>query len=147
MKYVQKRKEVDATPWFKDGDHPQVHLRAAEIIFDKFDNYFYVNAVNMRASTWLAVDPDGPIAREHGASLPFSFYNVKSGKRVPVTEKPELLKIYSEHMGWTKAPVDHGYIEGEDGRQIVKPGDWIIYDNGKLSVKSNEDFLEEYEPA
>lgn len=151
MKYRKKPVVIEATQWFKDGDHPAVEPRPAEILFDRAGNYFYVshadNLVPM-ANAWFAVNPTGDVAQKFGPVLPFAVYDIKSGERVPASEKPDLLKRYMAQQGWTDAPRDMGLIKTLEGTHIVTPGDWIITGvQGELYPCKDEIFRATYEAA
>lgn len=127
--YRKKPVVIEATQWFKAGDHPAVEPRPAEILFDRAGNYFYVshadNLVPM-ANAWFAVNTTGDVAQKYGPVLPFAFYKVKSGELVLASEKPDLLKRYMAQQGWMHAPRDMGLIKTLERTHIVTPGDWII---------------------
>lgn len=152
MMYRKKPVTINAVQWFKDGDHPAVTFAPAVIRFDQAGHYFYVSGLHAAkqpmASCWLAVDPDGEMAEKHGAVLPFAFYSVKSGREVPVAERPDLLKRYMDNQGWAEAPVDYGLIETLEGRMTVTPGDWIITGVKGEHYPCKPDIFEAtYEPA
>jgi len=127
-RFRKKPVVIDAVQWFKDGDHPAVESRTPKIIFDRAGNYFYVvryDALQL-SRWWLAVDPVGWMAQKYGAVLPFAFYDVKSGEEVPVSDRPDLLSLYSKRSGWTTDPIAMGYVKTLEGGHLVTPGDWII---------------------
>lgn len=152
MMYRKKPVTVDAAQWLKDGDHPAVKFRPAVIRFDQHGHYFYVSGLEVHGqpmpNCWLAVEPDGEIARKNGVELPFAFYSVKKGNEVPVGERPDLLKRYMECQGWLHAPVDYGLIETLEGNMVVTPGDWIITGVKGEHYPCKPDIFEAtYEPA
>lgn len=136
MKFKKKPVVVEAVQWFKMGDHPAVESREPEIIFDKHENYYYVSHCDHDVEppkTWLAVNPNSEVAVKNGASLPFAFYEIKSGKRVPASdpsvadsENGNLFGLYANYSKWNKVPGIFGWIKTLEGGHIVTPGDWII---------------------
>ena len=120
---------IEAVQWFKDGDHPEVQSRAPMIIFDVAENYFYVQRCDhevQKSRGWLAVDPEGFVAQNHGDYLPFAFYEIKSGRHLTLAEHPDLVRRYAEHEGFETDPIAMGYIKTLEGGHMVAPGDWII---------------------
>lgn len=151
MKYRKKPIVIEATQWMKPGDHFAVEPRNAEIVFDCAGNYYYVShcdqAVPM-ATAWLAVHPEGDIAKKNGQVLPFELYEVKSGKREPVAVRSDLLARYMSFSGWSHGPGDMGYIKTLEGGHIVTPGDWIITGvKGELYPCKPDIFAATYELA
>ncbi len=150
MKYTKKPITVEAVQWFKNGDHPAVEPRNAEIFFDRGGKYFYVTHCDdgvTRPSAWLAVEAAGETAKKHGEELPFAFYELKSGNVCPVADRPELLERYMRLAGWTRAPADRGYIRTLEGGHVVTPGDWIITGvKGEFYPCKPDIFAATYEP-
>lgn len=150
-KFRKKPVVIDATQWFKDGDHPAVESRAPEIVFDEADNYFYVTRYDSdidRPEAWVAVDPEGKIAATYGDVLPFAFYSLRAGKRTPITAFPELATEYAKRSSWTTAPIAMGYVRTLEGGHMVTPGDWIITGvKGEFYPCKPDIFAETYEAA
>lgn len=153
MKFRKKPVVIEATQWFKDGDHPAVETRAPEIIFDRLENYFYVthcdHGVEM-AKTWLAVDPNSEVAVKNGSALPFAFYEIKSGKRVSAwdPEYNHLLGLYANYSKWERVPGTFGWVKTLEGGHIVTPSDWIITGvRGEHYPCKDGIFQQTYEPV
>ena len=151
-KFQRKPFVVEAVQWHKPGDHPAVEPREPHILFDRAGHYFYVARFDdqmMRGGCWMAVDPEGQYAKEHGELLPFAFYSVKSGEQKPIAERRDLYDRYAAMAKYTSEPVAIGLVDGPGGKLSVHPGNWIInHPDGKtFTVLNDEAFTAEYDPV
>ena len=96
MRFRKRPVEVDATQWFKNGDHPLDYSKNHDGLENGILRKFA--AEERKAKGW-----EGDIVRYH---------------RVP--NGP----LYCKHCGLTMHV--HGWIDTLEGGHIVCPGDWII---------------------
>ena len=98
MKFRKKPVVIEATQWFKNGDHPLDYSKD----HDGFENgeLRVFTAQERRKKGW-----EGDVVRY------FRRPDVNSDK-------------YCEHCG--RIMHDHGWIDTLEGGHIVCPGDWII---------------------
>ena len=96
MKFRKKPVVIEATQWFKNGDHPLDYASPQ----DGFQNgrLISIPAEHRKANNW-----EGEVVRYH--------------------RTPEQ-KLTCNHCD--KAMNDHGWIDTLEGGHIVCPGDWII---------------------
>lgn len=100
MEYRKKPVVIDATQWFKNGDHP---LDYAD------DQQGMIEGVQRTIS--------GDSRREHGWE----------GSVVRYFRHPNVPgEKVCEHQGCGRTMHDHGWIDTLEGGHIVCPGDWII---------------------
>jgi hypothetical protein len=98
MKFRKKSVVIEATQWFKNGDHPEDYA-SARIGFD---------GESIREWT-------GQYAKDHDWE----------GKIVRRYRRPDVLgEIPCKHCG--NIMHNHGWIDTLEGGHIVCPGDWII---------------------
>jgi hypothetical protein len=97
-KYRKKPVEIDATQWFKNGDHPLDY--AGDISGFKDGQLTTFSGAEAKANEW-----EGDIVRY------FRHPDV-DGERA------------CEHCA--KRMHDHGWIDTLEGGHIVCPGDWVI---------------------
>lgn len=146
MKFQRKQVQIEATQWFKPGDSEFVKDVGPSVIFDRLKNYFYISHFDKDVrfpDTWLAVDPEGEVAEKNGLSLPFAFYELRSGAIEPAEEHPDLLARYAEEMRWDTMPRAVGKLEG--GYEVT-PGDWIAVDvYGAVRLIPEDVMAKEYE--
>lgn len=153
--FQRKPVVIEAVQWHKPGDHPAVEAREPHLLFDRAGNYFYVARFDdqmMRGGCWMAVDPEGQYAKEHGELLPFApfaFYSVKSGEQKPIAERRDLYDRYAAMAKYTREPQASGFVVGPAGKLHVLPGSWIIGDpeGATFTVLKDEAFKAEYEPV
>src|SRR5262245_11717549 len=98
MKYTKKPITIDATRWFKNGDHPLDYSRAAKGFDDGALREFTPEF--RRANNW-----EGDIVRYF---------------RRPDVDGKRYCENCGNKMEW------HGWIDTLEGGHIVCPGDWII---------------------
>lgn len=98
MKYRKKPVVIEATQWFKNGDHPQDYVSYQEA----FQNGRLVSipASHRKAHQW-----EGEVVRYY---------------RHPDVDDSTACVICGQTMQ------KHGWIETLEGGHIVCPGDWII---------------------
>lgn len=98
MKFRRKSGIVDATQWFKNGDHPQDYSKDRE----GFENgeLIMFSKENVKAKGW-----EGDVVRYF---------------RRPDLKGTELCKHCGQIMH------HHGWIDTLEGGHIVCPGDWVI---------------------
>ena len=118
MKYRKKPVVIEATQWFRNGDHPGDHLPIehavpSETTLSRYDEY--------RAMT------EGKIVRR------FRRPDTKGGEPC-------------QHCG--KIMHVHGWIDTLEGGHIVCPGDWVITGvKGERYPCKPDVFSATYEPA
>ena len=98
MKFRKKPVVIEATQWFKNGDHP-------------------MDYANTRTGF------DGELMREWSAE--YAKYHDWSGEVVRRFRRPDILgETPCQHCNNTMH--NHGWIDTLEGGHIVCPGDWII---------------------
>jgi len=121
-KYRKKPVVIEATPWYRNGDHPQDYAED-HVGYDASigDNRTYTGA-ERKANGW-----EGDVVRY------FRHPDVPGGKSC-------------EHCG--RVMHDHGWIDTLEGGHIVCPGDFIITGvTGERYPCKPEIFHATYEPA
>jgi hypothetical protein len=98
MKFRKKPVVIDATQWFRNGDHPQDYAKDVEGLLKGEPHVF--PAADCKAANW-----EGQVVRYF---------------RHPEVSSDTACK----HCGQTMHV--HGWIETLEGGHIVCPGDWII---------------------
>jgi len=98
MKYRKKPVVIEATQWFKNGDHPQDYAKIVE------------GLENGEMRTWTGAEAqalgwEGQIVRYY---------------RSPVIDGRGTCRHCAQIMH------DHGWIDTLEGGHIVCPGDWVI---------------------
>lgn len=127
-RYRQKTLIVEATQWWKNGDHPQDGIGEKLV-----DTVAYLN--------------ETPIDKWEGKTPPDApTYRRNEGKIVRFFRRPGFVgtNYHSCSYTWDK----HGWIEASDGRpsSLVCPGDWLITDPlGNIYPCSPELFRASYE--
>jgi hypothetical protein len=96
MKFRKKPVEIEATQWFKNGDHPEDYLYAVPCI--KTEGCF--SPEQQRSGDW-----EGQIVRRFRHPL------VSADNKCEHCARPM-------HV--------HGWIDTLEGGHIVCPGDWVI---------------------
>ena len=97
-KYRKKPVVVEATQWFKNGDHPLDYSKDHESFED--GEVTVVTAGFRKSKDW-----EGDIVRYY---------------RFPLSSPTKSCKNCRKRLH------DHGWIETKEGGHIVCPGDWII---------------------
>jgi hypothetical protein len=98
MKYRKKPIIIEATQWFKHGDHPLDYVKDH---YEIKDGQFYIfSAAKRKAFSW-----EGDVVRYY---------------RTPSMDG----KTPCKHCG--QSMHDHGWIDTLEGGHIVCPGDYII---------------------
>lgn len=130
MKYRKKPIIIEATQWFKNGDHPsdfvkeKVGLESGEIRT--------WTGEEVKANGW-----EGQVVRYfRNPAIPGTDIckGVKSGTNEP--------------LGCGRMFHDHGWIDTLEGGHIVCPGDWIITGvNGEHYPCKPDIFEKTYEPV
>jgi hypothetical protein len=98
MKFRKKPVVIDATQWFRNGDHPDDYTASREVIDDGYTQL--VSGQVAQDRQW-----EGAVVRYY---------------RRPDDNS----KRACEHCGIRMH--DHGWIDTKEGGHIVCPGDWII---------------------
>lgn len=98
MKFRKKPVVIEATPWFKNGDHPLDYSKDHEGLEDGELRIF--TGEERRKNQW-----EGDIVRYY---------------RSPDVKGTTRCRHCDKQMHW------HGWIETLEGGHIVCPGDWII---------------------
>lgn len=132
---------VEAWQWSPGVRIEGVYERVPELVFSTDNTYFYLSGdFNGRlADAWLSIEPGKP-------SLPFVFWEVKSGDRRRALPGDPLVKRYLSHMHLELLPPSTAYLETSTGGCRVFPNDWVVKDErGNLSVCSRDLFSERYE--
>ena len=120
MKFRKKPVVIDATQWFKNGDHPLDYSRDHEG-FERGEMRTFTTA-ERKENAW-----EGDIVRYF---------------RRPDIDGESLCKHCSKRMHI------HGWIDTKEGGHIVCPGDWIITGvAGENYPCKPEIFAATYEPA
>jgi hypothetical protein len=120
MKFRKKPVVIDATQWFKNGDHPQDYSKVHEGFEKGVLRRFW--PAERKANGW-----EGDVVRYY---------------RTPNLDGQTPCK----HCG--KSMYDHGWIDTLEGGHIVCPGDWIITGiKGEHYPVKDAIFRETYEPA
>lgn len=97
-KYRKKPVEIEATQWFKNGDHPLDYVvNSEELVNGEIE---VIAAENRRAQGW-----EGDLVRRY---------------RHPEDDGQRRCEKCGNIMH------DHGWIDTFEGGHIVCPGDWII---------------------
>lgn len=124
MKYRKKPVVIEATQWFKNGDHPD-------------DNV-------MRPFEDTGKTPTEP---REGEVVRFYRHPKDDGRRACGADKVgEAIKSPGAGCGHTMH--DHGWIDTLEGGHIVCPGDWIITGVKREKYPCKPDiFAATYEPA
>lgn len=123
-KFRKKPVIIEAEQYFHDKPAKGVKITQPEIIHSANGKYFYVSHTPKMATDWLSKEKNGEGKYE---SLPFAFYEVKSGLREPVTPNNTLVKLYLECFDLGN-PKPYAWVETIHKGQTVKveEGDWII---------------------
>jgi hypothetical protein len=100
MKFRKKPVVIEASQWFKNGDHPQDYTRDLENLFPNAGAPSSYSAAFQHENNW-----EGQVVRYF---------------RRPDVDGDSLCK----HCGQTMHV--HGWIDTLEGGHIVCPGDWII---------------------
>jgi len=137
-----------AFQWTKSGDSDLVTTSRVELIFDVRDNYYYVNHFDKSLylpQGWLAKDINGDIAQTNGSYLPFSMYELHSGKHETIDPSTnELCLQYANYEKWNHLPIAHSYLTSDSNKCVVS-GDWIVVSVlGEINVYNNFDFKKLY---
>jgi hypothetical protein len=121
MKFRKKPVIVEATQWFKNGDHPDDYSSDIECV-DQDEHPYIVSAALARERDW-----EGAVVRR------FRRPDIPGAGACKHCEKP---------MN------DHGWIDTLEGGHIVCPGDWIITGvNGERYPCKPDIFEKTYEAA
>ena len=121
MKFRKKPVVIEATQWFKNGDHPDDY--ASEQVAYQNGRVAAISAEHRKAHDW-----EGEVVRYF--RRPEAAYD---GERS------------CEHCG--RIMHEHGWIETLEGGQIVCPGDWIITGVKGDHYPCKQDIFEQtYEP-
>ena len=118
--FREKTEPVEATQWFKNGDHPKDYVNDRTSLEGEVP--IVIPAAACREKGW-----EGEVVRRF---------------RLPDVPGFSLCQKCQERMH------DHGWIdEGGDGVDVC-PGDWVVTnEDGTHSVYAPGDFLREYEPV
>lgn len=119
MKYITKHKEIHASRWWKNGDHP--------------DDYSKVQA-GFENGQLVEISPE--YRKEHNWQG-----DVVKYYRHPSCDGKNICAKCGRTMHY------HGWLDTEGDGQKVCPGDWVISENGKYSKMTHKEFEEKYEPA
>lgn len=120
MKFRKKPVVIEATQWFKNGDHPQDYAKD-QVGFER-GNLQTFSGAERREKGW-----------EGGVVRYFRRPDVDGGSSC-------------KHCGATMHV--HGWIDTLEGGHIVCPGDWIITGvKGELYPCKPDIFAATYEPA
>lgn len=120
MKFRKKPIVIEATRWFKNGDHPQDYARDMVGIEGGEPRTF--SGEERKENGW-----EGGVVRYYRRPD-------DSGERL------------CEHCGVRMH--EHGWIDTREGGHIACPGDWIITGvKGEIYPCKNDIFEETYDPA
>jgi hypothetical protein len=165
---------VEATQWFKDGDHPDVRCAGPRI--KRRGEGYYISGMYPLANAWIEYErrrerpqidkntggifapmiaefqcKDGALYYRH--IWPFSMWKFR-GEQVEsdIAEDDVLFQdammIENQFFARNNEPrVPHGWLSPPaiDGRVVVYPGDWIVDINGKRHVLSDEEYKKLYQ--
>lgn len=147
-KYRKKPIVIEAEQWFLGLSIEGVEIKETELIYSGNEEYFYLSNVANQNSPFNYPDAWLPV-KEDGKILPFSFYKVKSGRRVVAREADQkLVQRYLDYAGAKKLPEPQVFIETLEGRHEVTEGDWIITGvNGEKYPCKPDIFEKTYEKA
>lgn len=98
MKFIKKPVVIEATQWFKNGDHPKDYTKDEVVVMRGKQET--ISAIYRKLNNW-----EGDVVRYY---------------RSPTVDG----KAACKHCG--KTMHEHGWIETLEGGHIVCPGDWII---------------------
>ena len=100
MKFRKKPVVIEATQWFKNGDHPEDYAEPRERIDERLNRVVVVPAEHAREAGW-----EGWVVRRF---------------RHPGVPGSVLCEECAGRL------LDHGWIDTLEGGHRVCPGDWII---------------------
>jgi hypothetical protein len=139
MKFRQKPTIVDASPWFKNGDHPLDYAHDRQEFDVENGTTLTIKAEFARLHDW-----EGEVVRR---------FRIPS---LPISPPPHIPgQVVGGGSGLTtKCPLcgiilhNHGWIDSGGGGQTVCPGDYVITDAfGRYSVMRPKVFAICFEPA
>jgi hypothetical protein len=124
MKFRKKPIVIEAEQWFPGKFVDGVKQIDPTIVFSEDKQHYYLSASGhskdlKRVDAWLPCKQGGDI-------LPFAFWKIKSGSKLPAPLYPDLVERYLKYMGWPHVPESYGIVETLEGNMSVSPGDWII---------------------
>ena len=101
MKFRKKPVVIEATQWFRNGDHPE-------------DGCY-----------WVEEKPPDQLTVGEGKIVRFYWHPNVDGERMCGAERVgEAIKFPGAGCGYIMH--DHGWIDTLEGGHVVCPGDWII---------------------
>jgi len=149
IKYRKLPVEVEAEQFFFGKEIDGVKVTSPQIIHSLDEKLFYVTHTD--AKDWLSKEK---VQKEYEEipkydSLPFSFWNVKSGRKEFINaENEHLVKLYVD-LYKIKYPKPYAWIETiHQGQTVtIENGDWVIKEpeSDKLYPCKDEIFKKLYE--
>lgn len=148
-RFRKKPVVIEAVQWDGVTPHGAVDRREGELVYSRSEAHYYVWHPSLNASAWM------PMSGKDEDILPFAFYEVKSGRRVPFSELAgadlELVQTSLQNYQPTPKLEDlkpWGYIETLEGKMEVNVGDWIIKGvKGEFYPCKDDIFRATYEPV
>ncbi len=121
-KFVKKPVIVEAEQYFHGKPCKGVKVTNPEIIFSIDGKLFYTSHTDSR--DWLSVEKG-----EDGKHIayPFFCYEIKSGDRVPIEKRPDLIDLYIKCFE-VEYPKPYAWVETiHKGQTVeVQEGEWVI---------------------
>ena len=151
MKYRKKPIVIEAVKWDGNTPHEKVETQHGQLIYSESGTHYYVSHRQLRPDAWLPIH--GSVGNND--ILPFAFYELKSGRKVSISELSERdLELVNESLtNYKPMPTldqlqPWGYIQTLEGRMEVSVGDYIICGVKGESYPCKPDIFEAtYDPA
>lgn len=147
-KFRTKPTIVEAVQWDGKTPHEAVEAHHGELIYSRNGTHYYVYHLLLNPTAWV------PLSGEDKDILPFAFYEVKSGRKVPLNELAglDLDLVNASLKNYNPTPTleqlePWGYIKTSHGDLEVRVGDWIISGPQGFERLKNSVFTKIYEPV
>lgn len=139
-----KNKNIEAFQYLFGRKHELITVNEPEIIFSLDGKMFYVT--NCDARDWLTLEKIKGEDGEKYQAYSFSMWSVKSNpERVKASERNDLVELYCGLFKIEK-PVEYAFVIGKDSqRQKIKNTDWLVFENGRNFVLTNDEVQNNYE--
>lgn len=150
QKFQRNTLEVEAVQWFPGIAVEGLVEVKPEIVVSSTRNHYYLSTHPQglkRPDAWFPVNAEDKGKAPPVGIMPFMFWKVKEGHRLPAKEGDDLVERYLAYMGWNRLPEPIGRIRISGETKIVVAGKWIVIGpGGQVLVLDDREFTECYTP-
>lgn len=138
MKVRSRSVSCEARQWFPAVTIEGVTNVPVLIEYNDDGSRYCVRGLGVTTTAWAEV---------HGnLKFAFEFWDVTPGEKMPVDTTDPLYIKFAQTENWKDEAQPYGVINPPHGfRAIIKAGDWVVTEEGKLVCYTPEAFKTKYE--